>query len=239
MLVNKKLTLSGHDAFIDATGLENGIQVVASHVSVRGFTIKNANGEGILVGVDAPSDEHLLPASGPILDHVTIDDNDVLNNNKGFNGTEMPNCKYPGDCGGGIHFNVTTHSVASGNTVNGNSDGIVLTDDYGPSSYNVVEHNVVDDNLIRSRVTDTRTDATVRRRIVDATYMASRVPATDPPPFEVNDGTTCVPVGALTSVAKPPAGYVIIGAGKTGDRCRVSAPRSGHSTRRHHLDPRS
>ena len=55
----------------------------------------------------------------------------------------------------------------------------------------------------------------VRRSVVDATYMASRVPAADPPPFEVSDGATCVPVGALTSVTKAPAGYVIIGGGKT------------------------
>ena len=67
----------------------------------------------------------------------------------------------------------------------------------------------------RSRVTGVETDVSVRRSVVDATYMASRVPATDPPPFEVADGVTCVPVGALTSVTKPPAGYVIIGGGKT------------------------
>ncbi len=67
----------------------------------------------------------------------------------------------------------------------------------------------------RSRLTGTQTDVLVRRRVVDATYMASRVPATDPPPFEVADGATCVPVGALTNVAKPAAGYVIIGGGKT------------------------
>ncbi|MCU1464572.1 MAG: hypothetical protein JWM72_500 [Actinomycetia bacterium] len=76
-----------------------------------------------------------------------VSDNDVSDNDKGFNGTEHGNCKYPGDCGGGIHFSVTTHSVVSDNTVNNNSDGILLTDDYGPSSHNVVEHNVVDHNL--------------------------------------------------------------------------------------------
>ena len=31
-----------------------------------------------------------------------------------------------------------------------------------------------------------------------------RVPAADPPPFEVADGATCVPIGALTRVASPP-----------------------------------
>ena len=60
------------------------------------------------------------------------------------------------------------------------------------------------DRRFRSRLTGVETDVSVRRSVVDATYMASRVPATDPPPFEVADGATCVPVGALTSVTKPP-----------------------------------
>ena len=59
------------------------------------------------------------------------------------------------------------------------------------------------------------TPVSVRRRVVDATYMASRVPATDPPPFDVAEGIECVPVGALTGVTQAPAGYVIIGGGKT------------------------
>ncbi|MGZ5415532.1 MAG: hypothetical protein ACXWDC_10620, partial [Aeromicrobium sp.] len=71
------------------------------------------------------------------------------------------------------------------------------------------------DRRFRSRLTGVETDVSVRRSTVDATYMASRVPATDPPPFEVADGVTCIPAGALSSVTKPPAGYVIIGGGKT------------------------
>jgi parallel beta-helix repeat protein len=147
VLVDKPLKLRGDDARIDAAGLENGIQVVSSRVAVLGFTIANANGEGVLVGVDSLADAHLLPASGPVLHNVTVSDNDVSHNNKGFNGTENGNCKYAGDCGGGIHLNVTTGSVVRGNVVNSNSDGILLTDDYGPSSYNLVERNVVDHNL--------------------------------------------------------------------------------------------
>ena len=71
------------------------------------------------------------------------------------------------------------------------------------------------DRRFRSRLTGVDTVVSVRRSVVDATYMASRVPAADPPPFEVSDGATCVPVGALTSVTNAPAGYVIIGGGKT------------------------
>jgi hypothetical protein len=71
------------------------------------------------------------------------------------------------------------------------------------------------DRRFRSRLTGAETEITVRKRVVDATYMASHVPATDFPPFEVADGAACVPIGALTRVTVPPDGYVIIGAGKT------------------------
>jgi hypothetical protein len=67
-----------------------------------------------------------------------------------------------------------------------------------------------------SRLNGNETQVSARRNVVDATYMATRVPATDAPPFEVADGVPCVPVGDLTKVATPPAGYVVIGAGKTG-----------------------
>jgi hypothetical protein len=73
----------------------------------------------------------------------------------------------------------------------------------------------VGDARFRCLLTGDETDLEVRRAVVDATYMASRVPAVDPPPFEVADGVQCVPVGRLAKVAEPPAGYVIIGAGKT------------------------
>jgi NAD(P)-binding Rossmann-like domain len=71
------------------------------------------------------------------------------------------------------------------------------------------------DSRFRSRVTDQVTEVAVRSHVVDATYMASRVPATDPAPFDVADGVRCVAVGALTTLAKPAAGYVIVGGGKT------------------------
>jgi NAD(P)-binding Rossmann-like domain len=73
----------------------------------------------------------------------------------------------------------------------------------------------VGDGRFRSRVTDHATDVTVRSRVVDATYMASRVPATDSAPFDVADGVRCVPVGELTTVEGPAAGFVIVGGGKT------------------------
>ena len=71
------------------------------------------------------------------------------------------------------------------------------------------------DRRFRSRVTDRVTDVAVRNHVVDATYMASRVPATDAPPFDVADGVRCIPVGGLATVEHPGAGYVIVGGGKT------------------------
>jgi hypothetical protein len=60
----------------------------------------------------------------------------------------------------------------------------------------------------------------VRRKLVDATYLEARVPASTPPPFEVMPGARCVPAGDLVRVRERPTGYVVIGAGKTAlDTC--------------------
>jgi parallel beta-helix repeat protein len=147
VLVSKPLSLIGPAATINAAGLENGIQVVASNVMISGFRVVDANGEGILVGIDSFADIGLLPASGPVLMNVRIEHVQALNNDKGFNGTEEGNCKYPGDCGGGIHLNVTEHSSVTNSQASGNADGILLTDDYGPNAYNLVEHDLVSNNL--------------------------------------------------------------------------------------------
>src|SRR5581483_4595457 len=139
VFVHKPLTLVGEDATINATGLENGIWVVASNVNVRGFTLVDANGEGLLVGIDSFADAPLLPDSGPVLTNVHIDHVKALNDYKGFNGTEESNCKYPGDCGGGIHLNVVENSSVTNSQTTGNADGILLTDDYGPNAYNLIQ----------------------------------------------------------------------------------------------------
>jgi hypothetical protein len=71
------------------------------------------------------------------------------------------------------------------------------------------------DRRFRSLLTGEVTDVGVRRGVVDATYMATRVPAREPPPFAVADGVRWVPVGELTKIDHAPAGYVIVGGGKT------------------------
>jgi parallel beta-helix repeat protein len=146
VVVNKAITLLGNDATIDAAGFttgpsDNGIQVESSDVTVKGFTVKNAWGEGILVGGDSP-------AVGPVSD-VTLAANTVAHNDQGFSGVggSTSTCFYGGDCGGGIHLVAVSHSTVIGNVVKDNADGILLTDEFGPTFDNTVSYNTVTDNL--------------------------------------------------------------------------------------------
>ncbi|WP_138413559.1 NAD(P)/FAD-dependent oxidoreductase [Sinomonas gamaensis] len=60
----------------------------------------------------------------------------------------------------------------------------------------------------------------VRKKVVDASYLRTEVPSTHPPKYEVAGGVHCIPPNRLTRQARPPSGYVVIGAGKTGiDAC--------------------
>ncbi len=57
-------------------------------------------------------------------------------------------------------------------------------------------------------------------KIVDATYSQTMVPSMRPPGYEMADGVRCVPPNVLSTIGRSPAGYVVIGAGKTGmDAC--------------------
>jgi hypothetical protein len=69
--------------------------------------------------------------------------------------------------------------------------------------------------IVCSRIDGTRTPVNARRKIVDATFADTRVPATQPPAFYVSPDVRCVPPGALGQLDEPCAGFVVIGAGKT------------------------
>jgi hypothetical protein len=58
------------------------------------------------------------------------------------------------------------------------------------------------------------------KKIVDATYLKTTVPSTHTPSFSIAPEAKFMPLNNLPRVAKPPAGYVVIGGGKTGiDAC--------------------
>jgi hypothetical protein len=78
----------------------------------------------------------------------------------------------------------------------------------------------VGDGRFVSRVSGDVHEVKVRKRVVDATYLEPSVPASAPPPFEVEHGVRCVPVGELAQLVERADGYVIVGAGKTAiDAC--------------------
>jgi parallel beta-helix repeat protein len=147
VVIGKSLSLIGtnyRNTIIDATGLGNGVYVDGldnpglSDVLVSGFTIENAKYEGVLI----------TNASG-----VTIRDNHVLNNDTGLN-IETPAC--PGqppfetgedfDCGEGVHLTGVAYSTLTGNVIEGNSGGILLSDDTGETHDNLITGNTVRDN---------------------------------------------------------------------------------------------
>ena len=142
VVITKPLSLAGQNATINAQGFDRGIFVNGlaapglSGVHVSGFTVKNANLEGILV----------LNASG-----VTVSGNTVMGNNLALvngNCTQLPAIE-PGeaqDCGEGIHLQAVDHSVVTSNTVIGNSGGILVSDDTGATHDNLISFNIVNNN---------------------------------------------------------------------------------------------
>jgi len=132
---------------IDATGLSNGIFVDGydnsglSHVIIDGFTVKNAQFEAVLV----------VSASD-----VTVRNNNLIDNDK-FGPVFNPNpggclgqpafeTDESGDCGGALHFIGVSGSVISGNSMTGNADGILLSDETAETHDNLILHNIVKDN---------------------------------------------------------------------------------------------
>jgi hypothetical protein len=66
-----------------------------------------------------------------------------------------------------------------------------------------------------SCLTGETTTVRVRRAVVDATYQETAIPKTHRPGFRVAPGARCIPVNDLVSIDQPPAGFVLLGAGKT------------------------
>ncbi len=56
----------------------------------------------------------------------------------------------------------------------------------------------------------------VRKKIIDTSYLNTSVPSTHPPKYAIAPGVKCVPLNELPRVKRPPSGYVVVGAGKTG-----------------------
>jgi nitrous oxidase accessory protein NosD len=155
VVISKPLTIEGQQAAIDETGVTPTFQVtlpglgtqtiyaavviVSSHVTLTGFTVRNAEGEGVLAA-----------GLGGTIRGVVISHDAVVSNDLGVGSpAKSPyfECAAGGDCGEGVHFagNIADSTIRD-NLVADNSGGTLLSDDVGPDHNNVVEDNVVTGN---------------------------------------------------------------------------------------------
>lgn len=147
VVIGKSVSVIGANrstTIIDATGLSNGFYIDGldnpgfGHVVLRGFTVENANFEGVLV----------TNAS-----NVTISRNRVLSNDKSLI-PSTPAC--PGqptfetaedfDCGEGIHLIGADHSSVANNILEHNSGGVLLSDETGATHDNLITGNIAKNN---------------------------------------------------------------------------------------------
>ena len=184
--VEKQLTLTGFGATVDATGMDNGIHVQgagASGTTVRGFTVENAIGEGILL---------------TSVNDMTVRDNHVTMNDKGAHTSVYPPCAdngpVPGDCGEAIHLQGTTNSKIVFNRVDHNIGGILVTDESGPTTGNLIASN---------RVTDNREDCGIT--------MPSHVPGLGVKNNVVRENYVARNGGAGVLIATPAPGMAVTG----------------------------
>ncbi len=173
VVIGKPLSLVGEsptNTIIDATGLSNAVYIdgldnAKLHaVVVQNFTAENANFEGILA-TDSSD--------------ITVSNNYVLNNDKALN-VQKGTC--PGippfetaeafDCGEGLHLIGVTYSTVDKNTVQGNSGGILISDDTAAIHDNLISGNLVRENTLDCGIT-----------------IASHPPFTGSTPFGISHNT--------------------------------------------------
>ncbi|MCL2395202.1 MAG: right-handed parallel beta-helix repeat-containing protein [Acidimicrobiaceae bacterium] len=173
VVITSPITLIGKSATIDATGLTgaptgailgqapyNGITIESSHVTVEGFKVEGAEGEGILAANPDPQPATVAGTqlfTGTPLTDVRILNNDVTGNDLGNGNPASPYrfCTPAGgsDCGEGIHLLSVANSLVLGNKSIGNSGGILLTDEFGPTHDNRISGNLVLDNVLDCGIT--------------------------------------------------------------------------------------
>jgi parallel beta-helix repeat protein len=147
VIIGQSVSLLGANqanTIIDATGLPNGIYVNGfenrhvSDVVITGFTVENANFEGILVTSAV---------------NVTISADRVIGNDRSLN---IAAATCPGipsfetaedfDCGEGIHLSGAQYSTVANNTVQNNAGGILISDETGITEGNLITGNTVTNN---------------------------------------------------------------------------------------------
>ena len=152
--IGKPLSLLGSSAaqvIIQAANFAHGIFVDGydnpglANVTISGFTVRGALYEGILV---------VSVSNAKILNNNVVDNDST--SGLSFTGalTGCPNqpgsgtyeTDETGDCGGAIHMVGTVNSLVSGNTMTGNADGLLLSDETAEAKGNLITHNIIVNN---------------------------------------------------------------------------------------------
>jgi parallel beta helix pectate lyase-like protein len=145
VIVNKPLSIVGENranTIVDASGQANGFNVDGlnnpglANATITGFTIQNANFEGIVI----------TSAS-----YVTVWGNHVVGNDKALSNESCPGLpswetNENEDCGEAVHLSGVDHSVITSNNVEQNAAGILLSDELAVTHDNLVSYNSVHDN---------------------------------------------------------------------------------------------
>jgi parallel beta-helix repeat protein len=151
--ITKSISLVGANqmnTIIDATGKPNGIYIDGwdapglAGVTVRGFTVENANFEGMLI-----QNASNVTVSG---NTVRLNDRDETNGT-GCDGLPAFETNEADDCGEGVHLMGVDHSTIAENTVENNSGGILISDETAINHDNVITRNMVRDNAYDCGIT--------------------------------------------------------------------------------------
>ncbi len=190
VVIGKPLSLVGANAgttIINATGLPNAIYVDGVDnpglrgVLVTGFTLENANFEGILL--------NNISSSVVYANHVINNDKSLDINTPACPGLPAFETSETEDCGEGIHLMGADHTTVASNVVEGNSGGILMSDETGPTQDNLISGNTVMGNPFDCGI-----------------VMASHPPATGSTPFGITHNTIVNNISSHNGTKVPGAG---------------------------------
>lgn len=120
-----------------------------------------------------------------------------------------------------VGFNAGFYELASGAAVKAYFDD-VMRHRFLPSGR--VQYfpmsNYKGDGQFTSLLSGKEEKVKVNKKVVDTTYLQTKIPATHTPNFTVAKEIPFIPINQLVNIQEPPEGFVVIGGGKTGmDAC--------------------
>jgi len=120
-----------------------------------------------------------------------------------------------------VGFNKGLHSLASGSAINAYYDEIMHHKFLPGGRVRFFPlSKYIGDGMFESILTNELHQVKVNQKVVDATYMKTRVPATHQPNFTRDAEVHFIPINDLPDLKKRPSGFVVVGGGKTGiDAC--------------------